>query len=69
MIEDACAALEEFKGSSSNSSLKSILPCLNPAYADHVMLDIRFGIHNFINKVRFQSFFLITGTSEKENLI
>ncbi|XXG48809.1 hypothetical protein AAC387_Pa02g3155 [Persea americana] len=54
VIEDACVAFEEFKGSSSHSSLKSILPCLNLTDADQIMVDIRFEIHNFISKLNLK---------------
>ncbi|BFG35791.1 hypothetical protein CerSpe_220650 [Prunus speciosa] len=49
--EDTCSALEDFQQNSHNSSLSSILPCLDPERSEKLMGQIGYTIHSFINQL------------------
>ncbi|KAI9074617.1 hypothetical protein K1719_043458 [Acacia pycnantha] len=49
--EDVCLALEEFEQNPQNSSLSSMLPCMNDSDAAKLMSRIGFTIHEFISEL------------------
>ncbi|CAL2267476.1 unnamed protein product [Prunus armeniaca] len=49
--KDTCSALEDFQQNSHNSSLSSILPCLDPERSEKLMGQIGYTIHSFINQL------------------
>lgn len=51
--KDTCSALKDFQQNSHNSSLSSILPCLDPERSEKLMGQIGYTIHSFINQVYY----------------
>ncbi|CAN6698218.1 unnamed protein product [Malus baccata var. baccata] len=49
--KDTCSAFEGFEHNSHNSSLSSILPCLDAKRSEKLMGQIGYTIHSFINKL------------------
>ncbi|BBH05891.1 hypothetical protein Prudu_017406 [Prunus dulcis] len=49
--KDTCSALKDFQENSHNSSLSSILPCLDPERSEKLMGQIGYTIHSFINQL------------------
>jgi len=58
--EDACFAFEDFLENPQNSSLGSMLPCINESFSGKLIAQIGYTIHSFIveveNLVSFPSF-------------
>ncbi|XP_061338920.1 uncharacterized protein LOC133285672 [Gastrolobium bilobum] len=46
--DDACSALEDFEENPQNSSLGSMLPCMNESFSGNLIAQIGNTIHNFI---------------------
>jgi hypothetical protein len=48
---DACSAFEDFEKNPQNSSLGSMLPCINDSFSDKLIAQIGSTIHSFIVEV------------------
>lgn len=70
VIEDACAAFAELSSSGSphKSSLESILPCFTVSSANHIMVEIGYGIHSFITKLntKLMALSAVLGVDEQQ---
>ncbi|XP_024025453.1 uncharacterized protein LOC21392719 [Morus notabilis] len=49
--EDTCSAFEEFEVNPQNSSLSTMLPCMDPSSSDKMMVEIGFIVYNFITQL------------------
>ncbi|KAK9285829.1 hypothetical protein L1049_025030 [Liquidambar formosana] len=52
--EDTCSAFEDFQQNPLNSSLSSLLPCMDSSYSNKVIVEIGSTIHNFITELNLK---------------
>jgi len=50
-VEDACTAFEDFEKNPQNSSLGSMLPCMNESFSGKLIAQIGDTIHRFVVEV------------------
>ncbi|GMN34340.1 hypothetical protein TIFTF001_004630 [Ficus carica] len=49
--EDTCSAFGEFEINPQNSSLSTMLPCMDSSYSDKMMIEVGFIVYSFINEL------------------
>lgn len=50
--DDACSAFEDFQKNPQNSSLGSMLPCINDSFSEKLIAQIGNTIHSFLVEVQ-----------------
>lgn len=50
-VHDTCTAFQDFERDPQNSSLSSIVPCLDSSSSDELLIEIGSTIYKFITKV------------------
>ncbi|KAL5556788.1 hypothetical protein UlMin_039024 [Ulmus minor] len=67
--EDTCSAFEEFELSPKNSSLSAMLPCMDPANAEKMMVEIGYIVHTFITQLnaKVPDYYKLLGVDIGEN--
>ncbi|KAK7252766.1 hypothetical protein RIF29_36960 [Crotalaria pallida] len=69
--DDACFAFEDFEQNPRNSSLGSMLPCINESFSEKLLAEIGYTIHNFIVELNSNMSILyrLLGVSEENEEI